>query len=408
MSARLVAGLMVLGVLASCGGERDSRDAAPAECPALDPDDPVTLQVPYGDAELAREWDAQEPGVELDLREGASPLAMAVSMADDDPHALTSFPSWMTPTVEAADIVTTSTACFPATQLYIGGWLLAYDRAAFARAGLDPDAPPATLDELYEIGVALRDRADMSSPISWDPVPVALFELDVATVEAERAARAWTRLGVEGLLHERQPDTLPPLGSGEAAIQVLWSEDVWAFANAIAEGQAPHADIDVAPVPGVDGPQSTYERFDWVVSPESSAAVQVAAAEFLRWLGEPAPLLRIHREHGLLPADPSAVTTAEFRSYWADRPLLAATWDVVQGMPEKPAYTKPEASGDWRHIAENLRAVARGDLDFETAWDAIVDVGRRVSAATKRDPLAMLRCTAGRPDSEPPPVIECV
>jgi ABC-type glycerol-3-phosphate transport system substrate-binding protein len=406
MTRWVLAAVLLSGVLLSCGGGED--EAAQSGCPALDADEPVTLRVPYGDVDLAREWDALEPGVVLDLRDGEPPTDMALRMTGDDPHALTSLPAWMTEAVEASGAVRRSTECFPAVRLYAGAWLLAYDRAAFERAGLDPASPPSTFDELHAAGVALRDRADISSPISWDPAPVALFELDLATEEAERAARAWTRLGVDGLLHERRPDSLPPLGTGEAALQVLWSDEVWSYAEAIGQGQAPRADFGVALVPGVDGPQSTIEPFDWVVSADASPAEEVAAAAFLRWLGEPAQLLRVHREHGLLPADPVAAENDGFTSYWEDRPLLREAWDVLQTMPSKRPRGDVESSGDWPTITENLRAVVRGELEFEAAWDMVVRLGRRAAAANERDPLAVLRCTAGPPDGEPRRLVDCV
>ena len=55
--------------------------------------------------------------------------------------------------------------------------VLYYNKAHWARAGLDPEDPPETLDELYEAAKALKDAGVSDKPFSFKRQPVVLRDL---------------------------------------------------------------------------------------------------------------------------------------------------------------------------------------------------------------------------------------
>jgi sn-glycerol 3-phosphate transport system substrate-binding protein len=57
----------------------------------------------------------------------------------------------------------------------VSSQILYYNKAHWVRAGLDPEAPPRTLDEVYEQAVALKDAGVSDTPLSFK-VSHAVFE----------------------------------------------------------------------------------------------------------------------------------------------------------------------------------------------------------------------------------------
>jgi sn-glycerol 3-phosphate transport system substrate-binding protein len=278
-------------------------------------------------------------------------------------------------------------------------WVMLYDRGAFARAGLDPDDPPATLAELLDAGRALRDRGGVAHPIAW-PQPVLAYlasglglvhdRLPITSDErAEPVTAAIEALGAEGLLLDDGEGPMLPLGDGRATILMGHNGHVWSLGKALADGQSPGTELGVAPVPGLAGPGSPVLGQVWVVASSASPAERAAAWRFLQWIEEPAQQAELAVLSDYWPSRPAAVEEPALREYWAGIPLFRAAWDAFVSAPVVLAGDAVEEPAHWP-LNEALVASARtGRAD---GIDAATERSARILATLEERPAEILRC----------------
>lgn len=435
MRLRVLLACLLIATACGGGGGREAAEEPSASCPTMG-DEPVEIGVQWtgwwGNGSMRALFSSwEEAGVELDIRDAGAFLSVGVAMLDSDPPVVAQVSYAMVPTLVAAGAIQPIGDCLAESGVDFDGMvpgaatladvdgvrygapasidtlLLLYDREAFRRAGLDPDAPPATLDELHDVGVALRDRAGFETPVAWDGGHLALLTHDVSSDEARAAAEAWTRLGRDGLLYNRaEGETLAPIGSGRAAVELADPHGLWSYASAIADGQAPNADLAVAALPGLDGAIAPLSAGVWVVSADATPPQAAAATRFIAWLAEPAQQVRMHEMADLFPTAPSVIAEPDIQAHWDRLPLLRAAWELLT---EDPTVMDGwiETIGVQDAIWRLLDVVARDGEPFDGTWDRIQELVARAQARATKSPDELLRCVHERIAEPEPPLAVC-
>lgn len=293
----------------------------------------------------------------------------------------------------------------------VDSYLLLYDRNAFRAAGLDPDDPPRTLDELIAAARTLREQAGFAHPIALTE-PMAVMATS-GTDHAPAVVEALATLGREQLAHPEAygGGSVSMLGRGEVAMEAGGLGFVWAMGHALADGQSPSADIGVAPMPGVAGPGAvsggSYFALDADASPQEAAA----AVRFLDWLEAPAQQAELHVISDRLPSRVAAVEEPAITTYWQELPLMAAAWEAFASAPVGLDGDGSTLSGAMAGNAV-LLAVMSGELTEDEAVRAFDDALQTASAKQQAAPAEHLRCFVAalresELDHEPPPWTVC-
>jgi len=252
--------------------------------------------------------------------------------------------------------------------------MLYINRAHLTRAGLDPEHPPRTLKELGEVATALKQAGISTKPLALNLDP-ALIEnwltgagANVVNHENGRDSLAsasafdnprtlelyqWLHdMAAAGLIDAVAPTA--PAGTTLADLVTQTSSMVIAPASAIgvvdafvdgrgdpaALGLTPGTtlpsssvtDLDVAPLPGLDGPgRGQVAGEAWYVTTAANADQRAAAWDFLRFLGDVDNQVKLNLEASVPPSNTKAV----------DDPALQAVWGKTRrGHWLDTAYTQ--------------------------------------------------------------------
>lgn len=247
---------------------------------------------------------------------------------------------------------------YPPTVMY-------YNRAAFSRAGLDPDHPPATLAQLSQDAEALKGSgiahpiAPFSLLLGLELTGTALTNAGnghAGTATATALNTSTTAAAVTAITDlVRDGDVGPPpqtltnhdalwdirqIGAGQAAIAIHQGWDLQTISDALAGGQAPGVQLAVAPLPTLNGPGATSVKAPALyVSARSTEARRAAAWTFLRWFEEPAQQAALHASGGWFPTRLSAAGQPAAINWWKRYPLVGDAWAFVTG--NTPATPTP-------------------------------------------------------------------
>ena len=198
--------------------------------------------------------------------------------------------------------------------------ILFYNKNAFRDAGLDPEKPPATLDEVRQYSEKLLRRDDagnvVRSGIALDVGPWYLENMLVmhgdlyADNENGREGRVtevlfnqepgkeflrWWRdmirdnLAVNTGRNPSGVDNLLAIGSGRAAMTISTSAALRSVISVLESGQQPTVDLGVAPLPGLEGSIAGPPVGDsslWITKGRPEAE-QEAAWKLIKYLMEP-------------------------------------------------------------------------------------------------------------------------
>lgn len=425
MNRTLVAMLSVVALgAAACGGDTNERAGAPDACPleSLDHGDAVDLSVmwaggfnPSSTTARIAEFDAKQDGITVDVENTGGFFEPALRFLDDDPPVIGEVGYSILPALAEAGAIRPVGPCLESAGVdfdtmlpaavakgqYDGKTygassnidveLLLYDRAAFDRAGLDPDVAPRTFDELLTDGRALRDKLGLEHPVAWPFPQIALVGLDIASPDARAAAEAWLQLAKEDLLYGPIDGDPPPIGTGNAAIQLVEPHGLWGYASAIDAGQSPDADLGVAPLPSVQAPVSPIGGGVWVVSASATDAEVAAAARFLAWYGQPEQEAFFHINTDMYPSSTLGAANATTATYWQEHTLLGEGWTALT---ERPIELKgwEVVLGSFATLIPRLLEVVDGGATFDHQWETIVATMAKLEAAQKADPERLLRC----------------
>jgi sn-glycerol 3-phosphate transport system substrate-binding protein len=259
--------------------------------------------------------------------------------------------------------------------------ILYYDKALFRRAGLDPDKPPLTFDEVEAdarkivqsgaapFGIALKTD-------SW-PVEHWLAKAGHTIVDHDngRTARATrvtfddaTGISIFQWLDDMVSSKLAlstgtsefdhylAVGSGRAAMTIDTSAALGTIADLFAAGRYKKVQLGAGPMPGPDSPEGGVlvgGAANFIVN-SSAPEKQAAAYEFAKYLASPKSQSEWAAATGYVPVSKSAATMSPLAERYAQQPEYKIAYDQLLKGPENAATAGP-VLGPYGSAREGLR-----------------------------------------------------
>jgi sn-glycerol 3-phosphate transport system substrate-binding protein len=226
--------------------------------------------------------------------------------------------------------------------------VLYYDKAAFRSAGLDPEQPPATLEDVraaseaikasgYPAGFALKidafffeqflaksgkpyvnngnGRKERATEVQFDNKQGREFFTWMSEIVADGLAITNARTGASAI------DNYLAIGNSQAAMTVDSIAGLGTIAQVLGSGQFSHVELGVAPMPGptdkggvLVGGAAFYITKD--ISPEK----QAAAWEYAKFMDEAENVAEWSAGTGYIPIRESAVELPVLQQRWAEIP----------------------------------------------------------------------------------------
>jgi sn-glycerol 3-phosphate transport system substrate-binding protein len=238
--------------------------------------------------------------------------------------------------------------------------VLYYDKAAFRAAGLDPEDPPSTLQEVREYSEQIKANAGYPYGFALK-IDAWFFEQwlakdNLAYVDNGngRNARATgvqfdTKTGrqafdwMSGMVADGLAITNPRVGQGEinnylaignreAAMTIDTTAALGTIAQILGSGDYAHVDLGVGPLPGSTKGGVTVGGGSLYIVNQSSKAKQAAAWEYAKFLNEPEQVAAWAAGTGYIPTRESAVELPAVQQRWAEIPGFQVAYDqLLQG-----------------------------------------------------------------------------
>jgi sn-glycerol 3-phosphate transport system substrate-binding protein len=264
------------------------------------------------------------------------------------------------------------------------GQVFVYNKNAFEKAGLDPNKPPATLDELRQYAEKLKSSgATKGAPMGlkvapgdfeqWRAMANKLF-VNNSNGRKGRATKAvfndatgrelfaWMSQMVKDGLAETNPETgaglydnLIGIGNGNHAMSIDTSAVLGTVTQLLASGQYPDVSIGVGAMPGPAGKGAVAVQGGalWIVN-RSSAAKQAAAWQFLKFLDTPASQATWAVGTGYVPIVMKAAASSQVRDFWAKNPAYKVAYDQLLEGVNSPA-TAGSVIGPYKAVSDAIK-----------------------------------------------------
>jgi len=237
--------------------------------------------------------------------------------------------------------------------------LLYYDKNVFRRAGLDPEQPPTTLDEVrqyseqikanagYPSGFALKvdafffeqllgkadvqyvnngnGRKERASEVQFDNKPGRQIFTWMSDMVADDLAVTSPRTGPD------QINNFLAIGNQQAAMTIDTTAALGIISQILGQGDYAHVDLGVAPMPGSSKGGAIVGGAALYIVNKSSSAKQAAAWEYAKFLNEPAQVAAWSAGTGYIPTRESAVDEPVLQQQWADAPEFRVAYDQLLG-----------------------------------------------------------------------------
>lgn len=247
------------------------------------------------------------------------------------------------------------------------GPMLFYDKKLFAKAGLDPEQPPRTFEDILSACETIVDKKKVAPTcigIPWDPWFLENFMAeqgaplldngngrdDRATAgeldsdEAIKAATFWQTLKEKGYyrhskeayVYERQL-----LTQKDAAMTLSSTADAGFYQAALKEaGRELGAGYFPAPS-GIEPAGTTLGGGSlWITAGHSEEREQ-ASLDFLKWLTSPEMAAEWHKATGYFPVNRAAETRLADEGWFKQNPAFRVALDQVGDTVEGPATHGP-------------------------------------------------------------------
>ncbi len=303
--------------------------------------------------------------------------------------------------------------------------ILYYNRAHFARAGLDPDDPPGTLQEIHDAAEALK-QAGIPKPLSFkidrwffdtwmtgvgqeivnngDGRDGQATEGEVDSDQAVDLLTFLRQMNTDGLMNpfadtEGSIDHYLALISQDSSMVIETSVAAPTIRDALGGDIDPsEAGLDSASLAGVDvspgsGPYPGIEEPGQVrasggafyILNASEPEVQAASWKFLRFMLEPENAREWYINGGYLPVDPRIYEDPAVQAFAQDDAsgvLLQASYDqITSADPDKPG----PLIGPYKDVGDAVEAAMESViLDGADPAEALGSANDKVTQALQR------------------------
>ncbi|MFQ5595336.1 MAG: ABC transporter substrate-binding protein [Anaerolineae bacterium] len=263
---------------------------------------------------------------------------------------------------------------------------LYYNKALFEQAGLDPEKPPATWEELVEVGQALTQDTDGDGAVDqwglWFPLQINrgnvyywfaflwqaggdIFDADFTRAEFNGPAGVEALQFWRDLVHKHGIVPLAPPEQGFEAGKIAMTFASTARLNRYLAALGSDR-LGMAPMPGHTKHATGIGGANLAIL--STAKDREAAWEFVKWMTSPETNLRWSMETGYLPLRQSVIQSDTYQAY-LEKELRART--ILEQMPDAvvrpniPAYAPAS-----REVGLTIEDVLFNDADPQAALDA--------------------------------------
>lgn len=274
------------------------------------------------------------------------------------------------------------------------GSVLLYNKGLFEQAGLDPEAPPTTWQEIYDAAVAIRALGDdiygyyfsgacagcnafTYLPLIWASGGDVLSEdglsATVDSPEVRAALEFYKQMWDEGLIPpSAQADT------GTDFLNAFLSGKIGmagsgAFSIAVLKNDHPEIDFGLTFLPGQDGGTSSFAGGDSIAITSSSQYV-AESFEFIEWVLSEEIQLEMFAARGQLPLRADLIDN----EYSQQDPRLITNAEAMNlgQTPYSFVYNQlfNDANGPWLSMIQT--AIFQGDVDgaIATAQQGFTDI----------------------------------
>jgi sn-glycerol 3-phosphate transport system substrate-binding protein len=280
--------------------------------------------------------------------------------------------------------------------------IMYFNRGHFEQAGLDPDSPPETLDDIREAAQAIKDAGVSETPFVFQVNPWYLETwmtgigqtivnedngrsgvATEATLDNDNVVELLTWLqGMQddGLMNSiRQGpgvvDQYLALGTGEGSMLIETStasvsvegflEGELDASELTEDGRVPAGldtalDADAAPIPGVEeAGQAQVGGGIWMITSTTPPEQQAAAWDFMEWWNTLPTQVTWNLDGGSLPSVEGATDDPELQETWEN--TLSGQW--LATAYEQLANVSPDTAGPAIGPYFDVRAVIRAQME---------------------------------------------
>ncbi|MBK8033523.1 MAG: sugar ABC transporter substrate-binding protein [Anaerolineae bacterium] len=274
------------------------------------------------------------------------------------------------------------------------GSVLLYNKGLFEQAGLDPEAPPTTWQEIYDAAVAITALGDdiygyyfsgacagcnafTYLPLIWASGGDVLSEdglsATVDSPEVRAALEFYQRMWNEGLI--------PPSAQADTGTDFLNAfltgkigmAGSGAFSISVLKNDHPEIDFGLTFLPGQDGGTSSFAGGDSIAITSSSQHA-AEAFEFIQWVLSEEIQLEMFAARGQLPLRADLIDN----EYSQQDPRLITNAEAMNlgKTPYSFVYNQlfNDANGPWLSMIQT--AIFQGDIDgaVATAQQGFTDI----------------------------------
>jgi multiple sugar transport system substrate-binding protein len=271
---------------------------------------------------------------------------------------------------------------------------LFYNKELFQRAGLDPNKPPTTWDELRQMAQQCTDAGEgiygmelFTEPgegLTWqfqvylwqaggEFLSEDLTKAAFNSPEGERALQFWV-----DLLHTDQSAPLAPWGQFGQGKACMVMDGSWMVGGMTAE---PPFDFGTAPMPiPAGGEPATNMGGEQLVLFETTPEEQQAAFEFVAWLTSPEIQTEWDKQTGFTPVRASVASSPDYLTYVKEQlpALLPFVENQKHARNRPPVPNYPEISDAF---SRELEAALIGQTEPAEALSRAEQAVNRLLAA---------------------------
>jgi sn-glycerol 3-phosphate transport system substrate-binding protein len=260
--------------------------------------------------------------------------------------------------------------------------ILWYNKAAFTKAGLDPNKPPRTLEQVKQYsrkivssgaakhGIALRVEPYIFEFLNAKSGGTLVNEdngrrarATAATLESPTANRIWSwwndmvhsglALNTGGATGNI--DHMLAVGTGDAAMTMEASGVLGTVKQVLEEGQYATVRIGTAALPSLDGGGGVPvgDGSLWI-SKASAPEKRAAAWQFVKYLASPEQQASLAVEGGFAPIRPDATKVPALAQKWAAEPIYRVSYDQLTTGAEDPS-TAGSLVGDYQGVRDAIK-----------------------------------------------------